>query len=491
MVLQIVKLRNISAPKSKPKSQTAPRMLKIILTDGFNNCQAIELKPISSLSVEKTIPGSKILIKGAPVHSGCILISPENCDVLGGYVTALAEKWEVAKLTLGHVRATLEGPPPWVNFGKKIVNTVNTTQGFKSLEAKKDLNSKENCDFQVQRQDAIAVVAQGAVKKVFGGGVKPSAAFSNAPENNSNHYNREPRVPRQPRQKGKDKSELEKLEKPSQRVSLFDFLEDKLSLTTDIQSVVKSTPTPQIFNPNEQIYNQHKLENQNLGFRKSYQKPNYRENNKRTPQNNYSSSNRGENYPTTHHNNQRPAYENYNNNPQDSYRHQNDRPPRFQKQRPDQHNFSSKNNSIETRPKINTFPDKRYERPNQQQQLLHNFNNNSNNGNIKSFTTTPNNNPVTQPQPRHKPNTNMFVDKITSEMNNISLYNSKYETEKLHKPINKALNAGVNQITPNRDEGKVWKWKIGDRCMAKYWEDDKVIFYYKYCAYVISTRGNK
>lgn len=58
VVLQILKLRNISAPKSNESSKTAPRMLKLQLTDGQHTYSAIELEP-TALSLE-TKPGTKV-----------------------------------------------------------------------------------------------------------------------------------------------------------------------------------------------------------------------------------------------------------------------------------------------------------------------------------------------------------------------------------------------------------------------------------------------
>lgn len=49
IVLQIQKIRNISAPKGNEESKAAPRMLKLSLTDGKNNYQAVEIEHISAL----------------------------------------------------------------------------------------------------------------------------------------------------------------------------------------------------------------------------------------------------------------------------------------------------------------------------------------------------------------------------------------------------------------------------------------------------------
>lgn len=48
-VLQVLKLRNISAPKDNEESQTAPKLWKMTLTDGQSSCLAIALEPIKNM----------------------------------------------------------------------------------------------------------------------------------------------------------------------------------------------------------------------------------------------------------------------------------------------------------------------------------------------------------------------------------------------------------------------------------------------------------
>ena len=48
-MLQVVKLRNISAPKDNEESQAAPRLWRLTLTDGHGNMVAICLEPLRNL----------------------------------------------------------------------------------------------------------------------------------------------------------------------------------------------------------------------------------------------------------------------------------------------------------------------------------------------------------------------------------------------------------------------------------------------------------
>ena len=50
LVLQIQKVRNVTAPKANEESQHAPRMLKITLTDGFNSITVLEMSLVNQVS---------------------------------------------------------------------------------------------------------------------------------------------------------------------------------------------------------------------------------------------------------------------------------------------------------------------------------------------------------------------------------------------------------------------------------------------------------
>ncbi|RZC40305.1 tudor domain-containing protein 3-like, partial [Asbolus verrucosus] len=241
VVLQIQKIRNISAPKANENSHVAPRMLKFTLTDGDSYIQAIETASIPSINHEKTPPGSKLLIHSAKIASGYLLLDPTNCSLLGGKVPALYEKWELAK-TLS------DGPPAWVNFGSKIQSDLQDTQ-FKSLD-NKNQDSKENTKFDLQRQDAIAEATSGAVKKVFGGGMKQAVQNPvNINFKKSNEFHAKEKKPHN-KIKNNTKEVEERPQKPSERVSLFDFLEDKLPANEASNNLTQNEPSKPIINNN-------------------------------------------------------------------------------------------------------------------------------------------------------------------------------------------------------------------------------------------------
>nr|CAI5825081.1 unnamed protein product [Callosobruchus analis] len=204
VVLQIQKIKNVSAPKANEDSQAAPRMLKLSLSDGEGYIQALEVKHISSLSHKTTPPGTKILVSNAKYHSGYLLLSPECCTVLGGKVPNLVEKWELAKSTLPYKR--------------------------------RRYSSKENPEFEQQRLEAIAEASTGAVKKVFGGRVKQNVQPVQNNQNRSNQRQRRDQLKGKGKKMMDEEDIMEKPLKPTNKVSLFSFLEDKLPVNETPQN---------------------------------------------------------------------------------------------------------------------------------------------------------------------------------------------------------------------------------------------------------------
>jgi tudor domain-containing protein 3 len=177
-VLQVMKIRNVAAPKSNEDNHAAPRMLKMTLTDGHANCHAVELSKIEKIALTSA-PGTKVRLRpGAdlPFKNGFLQLHTGQLEVVGGRVEFLAEKWETARKLAQFTRAKnvagAGGPPTWVPFGKKIKDSSVEKQ-FKELKAEKEDEDKEDTEFDSQRQDAVEeALKQGVGKKVFGGGNK-------------------------------------------------------------------------------------------------------------------------------------------------------------------------------------------------------------------------------------------------------------------------------------------------------------------------------
>ncbi|XP_055624110.1 tudor domain-containing protein 3 [Toxorhynchites rutilus septentrionalis] len=273
IVVQILKIRNISAPKSNEESKVAPRLLKLTLTDGQTQYSALEGEHISAISLD-TPPGTKIYLKNGPIKitQGLLILAAGNVSVLGGKVASLAEKWELGRAMAkyakgGRIQLSANGPPPWIPFGQKIQQSISNDKNFKSLQTKEKDDSKENAEFTALRNDAIAEATKLGTKKTFGGGAKQLVDANvqkimdkGFTEDQANHALKLTRnnvhralsnlqriedrkqvqndiksgkiEPPQRQGKrglnGKRDSESDAGSKPSAKVSLFDFLEDIL-----------------------------------------------------------------------------------------------------------------------------------------------------------------------------------------------------------------------------------------------------------------------
>ncbi|QYS96307.1 DUF1767 domain-containing protein [Trichoderma simmonsii] len=73
---------------------------RLVLQDGRGKkVFAVELKRISGIGIGKTHIGEKILLRaGAVVARGTVLLTPENCALLGGKIEAWHEAWMEGRL---------------------------------------------------------------------------------------------------------------------------------------------------------------------------------------------------------------------------------------------------------------------------------------------------------------------------------------------------------------------------------------------------------
>ncbi|XP_030017324.1 tudor domain-containing protein 3 [Sphaeramia orbicularis] len=178
-VLQVQKVRNISAPKDHEESQGAPRMLRLQMTDGHTTCVGLEFKHLSKISLN-TPPGTKVKLLGTvQVKNGLLLLDDSKISVLGGEVDHMVEKWELQRSLAKHSRNNIGaegGPPPFVPFGQKCARKEEVDS--RELDQRKTLQTHnvvkspdENDEFEKQRTAAIAEVAKTKEgPRTFGGG---------------------------------------------------------------------------------------------------------------------------------------------------------------------------------------------------------------------------------------------------------------------------------------------------------------------------------
>ncbi|XP_078401992.1 tudor domain-containing protein 3 isoform X3 [Cetorhinus maximus] len=176
-VLQLQKIRNISAPKDHEESQAAPRMLRVQLTDGNVNCIGIEFSHLSKISLN-TPPGTKVRLFGTvKIRNGFLLLNDTNIFVLGGEVDQLIEKWELQRSLAKYNRSNIGaegGPPPFVPFGQKCLTRDQVDSRDldkrKTLQVASTNKTGGDDEFEKQRTAAIAEISKNKEAKIFGGG---------------------------------------------------------------------------------------------------------------------------------------------------------------------------------------------------------------------------------------------------------------------------------------------------------------------------------
>uniref|UniRef100_A0A8C4EWX5 Survival of motor neuron-related-splicing factor 30 n=1 Tax=Dicentrarchus labrax TaxID=13489 RepID=A0A8C4EWX5_DICLA len=188
-VLQLQKVRNVSAPKDHEESQGAPRMLRLQMTDGHTTCVGLEFKHLSKISLN-TPPGTKVKLLGTvQVKNGLLLLDDSKISVLGGEVDHMVEKWELQRSLAKHSRSNIGaegGPPPFVPFGQKCARKDEVDS--RDLDQRKTLQTHnvvkspdENDEFEKQRIAAIAEVAKTKEgPRTFGGGGNAGSNLSSA-----------------------------------------------------------------------------------------------------------------------------------------------------------------------------------------------------------------------------------------------------------------------------------------------------------------------
>uniref|UniRef100_T2M5V4 Tudor domain-containing protein 3 n=1 Tax=Hydra vulgaris TaxID=6087 RepID=T2M5V4_HYDVU len=144
IVLQVHKQSNISAPAINQESSSAPRLLKLTLTDGKLNCVAIEYSRLLDINTDVLVPGSKVCLLGSTnILNGVILLEHGKFVFLGGQVARLKEKWDMMKKTFLNrkINGVISGPPPFLEFDPTKINEIQKLKNGKSCDIlKKQLN---------------------------------------------------------------------------------------------------------------------------------------------------------------------------------------------------------------------------------------------------------------------------------------------------------------------------------------------------------------
>ncbi|XP_018333999.1 recQ-mediated genome instability protein 1-like [Agrilus planipennis] len=140
---QLQKIRNKSAFRIsdiEKEENNSNRVLQLTLTDGVQEIQAIELRPISSLHLNLT-PGVKLQIVGPViVRRGQILLEEKNIVVLDGEVEEL-EIQNAAENVMARALRLPENPNP-IEIKDNIENISVSTQNLSTYSGVEDKSNQ-------------------------------------------------------------------------------------------------------------------------------------------------------------------------------------------------------------------------------------------------------------------------------------------------------------------------------------------------------------
>lgn len=588
LVLQIQKIiRNVAAPKANQDSKFAPRLLKIQFTDGEKQFSGIELENLSLLSIRDTKPGTKLYFKPGKViqiAQDLLLLKANYFDVLGGHVQEMVDKWEVAqrysKYSMG-IRALTQAPP-WIAFGQKIdrkslnVNKKSLAGGGAGGGDKNDgEDEKEDAAFENQRKEAIAeaqklepkqrVFLDGAkkivhhnVQKIVDKGFSEemakealkytrndlSKAMANLKRGSAegdddgdgrfrNYSGRGGRGGGRGGRRGgrfggggRDDDDEEFMARPSEKISLFDFIGDKLPPEVKNAKPVAITPAAPVHSAPGGFNRQPSYgENRNNKFshpsshHEGGKRFDSRDTNNFRGNPRHATSNRHQDRPphngsTTHprgggHQPHNARSNNNNNNPplpppahqqqhhrneRNNHQQQSHQPNSYQRnnqsQGPnnltrDMERMSLSNNNSDHNPRQQQYPSnapptithQAQQNPRNHHQKQDRFNNNNSANNFPAIGGSNKSRPSGTPGFLTK-ESNEAAKKFLEQQNlqpQPTLSQSGPQFQQNHRGPPKQFQPSASNFPPIGDDSKsTWNWKLGDRCLAKYWEDGQV-----------------
>lgn len=253
LVVQVVKQRNVSYPKYNEITHT-DGLIKIQLSDGFSSIQALMFEPIPKLNAE-TPPGTKVCLAGKiPIENGMLLINETNCQVLGGNVEKMIEKWNMEKnWQQKPIRNIESNAPKWTQFSKQRLPQsclpVNATnEMFRANDIISGLNKKmideRGDDFSAARKAQIDhVIENNAIKKFARSQLKPKPLENCASTSCNNNSKKDPVIKGKPdtenmdrRSVRDDKKNLLPVHRPSNPPTLYDFMQSKVPMPDGIST---------------------------------------------------------------------------------------------------------------------------------------------------------------------------------------------------------------------------------------------------------------
>lgn len=108
---QLQRIRNNASKNTEPEIESSKRVLQLTLTDGVQEVEAMEYKPVSCLNLNLS-PGIKIRLMGPiTVRRGRLMLENKNVKILGGEVEELIVPNAAENVLAGVLKLPLNPKP--------------------------------------------------------------------------------------------------------------------------------------------------------------------------------------------------------------------------------------------------------------------------------------------------------------------------------------------------------------------------------------------
>ncbi|KAF4070516.1 hypothetical protein AMELA_G00286380 [Ameiurus melas] len=177
----------VTQATQKPWEAKPTRMLMLQLTDGVQNLEGIEYRPIPALSANLP-PGTKLQVVGmVMVRLGVLLLKPENVKVLGGEVEELIEVHSQSRVlyrTLGlpEENHQQEAEDQEVRQGARIERTLDS--GYESIPSSLNLQMISSNEPRHLENSRLSTLEATPISRQSGtdGADIPDEDFNNIPD---------------------------------------------------------------------------------------------------------------------------------------------------------------------------------------------------------------------------------------------------------------------------------------------------------------------
>lgn len=149
---QLQKIRNVNTTTTQEENTDTKRVLKVTLTDGLQEIDAIEYKPVPELNINIT-PGTKIRIVGpVTVRRGKLMLENKNVKILGGEVEEIAVSNATENILARSLNLPLNAHPNTnCNFPDNCLETNNAVNYSRSAQHSSRTNASSRTELTLEQ----------------------------------------------------------------------------------------------------------------------------------------------------------------------------------------------------------------------------------------------------------------------------------------------------------------------------------------------------